>query len=207
LLFDVKSLCLWSFEEAKLRLRFFTYIGVVLSATRSPSSDCFALMESNDDSQASSPADEEPPPSLPAGERSLRRLTDHATGLTDDVRAWLELRYKLAKIELYERLDEQADELVLYALVGAIGAVGGSVMLLATCFAASWFISWLTNWTFGALTLGFLLVAVVVFTLAGLLFAAKPRFGLFESRTRAVLSEEQVMEGPAAGEPTSGPEA
>ena len=128
----------------------------------------------------------------------MSRLAGHAKGLSGDVRAWLELRFELAKIEFWERLDKQADQLVLYAIVGALGAVGGLVMLLATGFGVSWIISALTGWTIGALCLGFLVVALVFFTLAGLLFAAKPRFGLFDNKTRATVSEERVMESRSA---------
>jgi hypothetical protein len=140
------------------------------------------------------------PPQLAPGGGPLSRLTSHAQGLSDDVRSWLELRYELAKIELFERLDERLDQIILFAIVGGLAAVGGAVMLLATCFAASWVISALTGWTIGALFLGFLLVALLFLTLAGLIFAVKPRFGLLEDKTRATLSEKRVMGGRAAGE-------
>ena len=130
----------------------------------------------------------------------MKRLQNHAQGLTDDVRAWLELRFELAKIEFWERVNEQADQLVLYAAVGAMGAVGGVVMLLAMCFLASWFFVWLTDWVIGSLFLGFLLVALFFFTVAALLFYTKPRFGLFEDKTQATVAEERVMDGRAAGE-------
>ena len=137
---------------------------------------------------------------LAPGGHPLSRLQDHAQGLSKDVRAWLEMRFELAKIELWERVDEQADQLVLYAIVGMLGAVAGLVLLLATCFGASWIISALTGWVFGALFFGFLAVALVFFALAGLLFLVKPHFGIFEDKTRATVSEHHVMQGRAAGE-------
>lgn len=137
---------------------------------------------------------------LAPGGGPLHRLKGHARGLSEDARAWLEMRFELAKIEFWERVDEQTDQLVLFAITGALGALGGLVMLLATCFGVSWIISALTGWTIGALFLGFLLVALVFFTLALLIFATKPRFGFFEGKTRATVSEERVMEGRAAGE-------
>ena len=157
------------------------------------------------ESDASSPSPEDSPagPQLASGRGPLGRLAGHATGLSDDVRAWLELRYKLAKIKVFERLDERGDKLVLYFIVGTIGVVGGLMLLLAASFGVSWIISAWTGWTIGALFLGFLGVAVVLFAVAGLFFAANPRFGLFTSRTRAAVSEDRVMEGRAAGERVS----
>jgi hypothetical protein len=146
-------------------------------------------------------------PRLGPGGGPFRRLQSHAQGLADDVRAWLEMRFELAKIELYERLDDQLDQLVLYAIVGGLGAVGGFVMLLATCFGASWIISALTGWTIGALFLGFLAVALFFLLGAGIILAAEPRFGLLKDKTRAVFPERRVMEGRAAGERTRAPDA
>ena len=157
-------------------------------------------MESESQRTAASSHSESASHQLESGEGPLGRLQDHAKGLSEDVRAWLEMRFELAKIEFWERVDERADELVLYAIVGGLSAVGGFVMLLATCLGASWIISALTGWTLGALFLGFLVVAILFFTVAGLVFAANPRFGLFKEKTRATLSEKQVMEGRAAGE-------
>lgn len=159
------------------------------------------LMEAESRTPATRPADEvSAHHQLGPGGGPLRRLQQHAKGLSDDVRTWLEMRYELAKIELFERLDEQVDQLVLFAIVGGLGAVGGLVMLFATCFGVSWVISALTGWTIGALFLGFLLVALFFLTAAGLVFATKPRFGFLEKRTRAVVSERRVMEGRGAGE-------
>lgn len=157
------------------------------------------------ESDASSPSSEDSAadPQLASGRGPLGRLTGHVTGLSDDVRAWLELRWALAKIKLFERLDERGDELVLYFLVGAIGALGGLVLLLAASFGVSWIISAWTGWTIGALFLGFLVVAVLFFAVAGLFYVAKPRFGLFKSRTRATIPEELVTDGRAAGERAS----
>ena len=149
-----------------------------------------------DDSDSARDSDPARDPRLAPGGGPVHRLQSHAQGLADDVRAWLEMRFALAKIELYERVDEQLDQVLLYAIAGGLGAVGGLVLLLSACFGVSWAISALTGWTLGALFLGFLVVAGFFLLAAGLILAAEPRFGVLEEKTRAVIPERRVMEAP-----------
>ena len=104
---------------------------------------------------------------LPSGLNKVERITQHARGLVDDVTAWVDLRIKLAQLEVKEQLDGMKKQV---AVLGALALLGlfGLLFLLTT-------VALFLGWWLGHPAWGFLIVTLVLFALAGTLYALMPR--------------------------------
>ncbi len=148
-------------------------------------------MASASDPAAPSPTDGAPPQrQLPPGGSPISRLTEHTKALKDDLITWVELRLELAKIEFWETVDEKANQIALAAIAGVLAALGGLFLLLTIAFGLGWLL--------GHPFWGFLIVAVLLFLTALIIYTAKPDLGLVPaSRKRARIEEEKVSRSSA----------
>lgn len=96
----------------------------------------------------------------------VQRLAAHTEGLVDDLKQWVDLRIELARIEVEERVEAQANQVVLGILLAGIG-------LLAVVFGLVTLALGLGAWL-GHPAWGFLAVTGLLILLAVLLRAAQP---------------------------------
>lgn len=98
---------------------------------------------------------------LPSGKRSVERITDQSKGLVDDVKAWVDLRIKLAQVEVEQRIQAKVNELALRIAPIIVGALGGLFLLATLALGLGWWLGQ-TFWGFLIVTLLLLLVAAVL---------------------------------------------
>lgn len=98
---------------------------------------------------------------LPSGKNSVERITDQSKGLVDDVKAWVDLRIKLAQVEVEQRIQAKINEVALRIAPIIVGALGGLFLLVTLALGLGW---WLGQnfWGFLIVTLLLLLVAAVL---------------------------------------------
>lgn len=92
------------------------------------------------------------------GDGPLTRLAHEIRSLVDDVKEWIELRLELFQLDVEDRIQAVANDILLIVLVLVLFAVAFLFLSLAAAFALG---QWL-----GSNALGFLIVAVV-FVLLG----------------------------------------
>jgi hypothetical protein len=98
---------------------------------------------------------------LPSGKNSVQRITDQSKGLVDDLKSWVDLRIKLAQVEVEQRVQAKVNELALRIAPIIVGALGGLFLLVTLALGLGW---WLGQnfWGFLIVTLLLLLVAAVL---------------------------------------------
>jgi hypothetical protein len=98
---------------------------------------------------------------LPSGKNSVQRITDQSKGLVDDLKSWVDLRIKLAQVEVEQRIQAKVNEIALRIAPIIVGALGGLFLLVTLALGLGW---WLGQnfWGFLIVTLLLLLVAAVL---------------------------------------------
>lgn len=96
------------------------------------------------------------------------RITDHTQDIVDDLKAWVELRIGLAQLEVYQKVEESINKIILAVIVAFLGFF---VFMFGATAAALGLGAWL-----GHPAWGFLIVTAVLAIVAGILLAAKPEF-------------------------------
>jgi hypothetical protein len=104
---------------------------------------------------------------LPDGSSKLDRLTQHTLELKDDLIAWVDLKIKLVKLEIEERIDAQKRTAAVFGTIAVLGVFGLTFLLVTIALFLGW---WL-----GHPAWGFLVVTGLLLGLAGLLFALRGR--------------------------------
>lgn len=135
---------------------------------------------------------------LPPGGSKLSRITQHSKGLVDDLTTWVDLRIKLAKLEVQEEVQKQKNQIALMATVGVLGALGGLFALFALAYGAAALFALFLSWPL-SLFLGFLVVTLLLLGLAGAIYKAQPTF--FEGEPHVAVDEEDVRPGPDGTRP------
>lgn len=72
---------------------------------------------------------------LPAHRGKAGRVSDHASGLVNDVKEWAELRIELVKKEVERRIEGRLSTVKNQAIVGGLAAVTGYFALFTIAFA------------------------------------------------------------------------
>lgn len=116
----------------------------------------------------------------------IQRLADHTQGLVDDLKTWVDLRIELARIEIEERIEKQANQVALGILMAGLG-------LLAVVFGLSALALGLGAWL-GHPAWGFLAVTGLLVLLVVLLRAAQPELVDVDLRSK---------HGPPGDKPTA----
>ena len=104
---------------------------------------------------------------LPPGDNNVERIMRHMRALVEDMTAWVELKIKLTQLEIEERIEKKINEVALTVIVAALAGLGGFFMLVTVALAVG---AWL-----GHPAWGFLIVTLLLFSLAFLVRAAKPQ--------------------------------
>lgn len=130
---------------------------------------------------------------LPPGGGRVERITQHTQGLVDDLKTWVELRIKLAQIEMRERVEERANDLAIKAIMGVLGALAGLFGLttaglgLSALFVAIGLSRPLSYF------LGFLTLTLFLAGIAGIIWSAQPQ--LVHLNKKAAVDEKKVKRG------------
>jgi hypothetical protein len=105
------------------------------------------------------------PPSrqLPSGKNSIQRITDQSKGLVDDLKDWVDLRIKLAQVEVEQRIQAKIGDIALKVAPIIVGALGVLFLLVTLALGLGW---WL-----GQNFWGFLIVTLLLFIVAAILRA------------------------------------
>lgn len=104
---------------------------------------------------------------LPPGDNNVERIMNHMRALVEDVIAWVELKIKLTQLEVEEKIEKKINEVALTVIVATLGALGGFFLLVTVALALG---AWL-----GHPAWGFLIVTLLLFTLALLIRVARPQ--------------------------------
>jgi len=119
---------------------------------------------------------------LPDTGHKVDRISEHAKGLVDDVRDWVDLKVKLVQVEIEDKIDAKLNQTIL-ALVLAL--VMGLVLVFSLTALALGLGTWL-----GHDAWGFLAVASILGLFAGGLQLVKPR--LVKKRARPPANKTDV---------------
>jgi uncharacterized membrane protein YqjE len=137
---------------------------------------------------------------LPSGANKVERIAQHTKGLAEDVTSWVELRLKLAQIEIEERIDAKVNDLAGKAVVAGLAALGALFALVTLALgAAALGVAIGLSQTL-SLFLGFLLVTILLFVAALVFRSAKPRMIPITSGTVAVEEDRLSGTAPEPGE-------
>lgn len=101
---------------------------------------------------------------LPAHRGKLERITDDLTGLTGDLKEWVDLRIRLAKSQIEDLIDGRVSSLKGLAIAGAAAAIAGlfALVTLSLLFAVGLQQIWSGFDYWG----GFLLTTLILFGVA-----------------------------------------
>ena len=130
-------------------------------------------MESLPESTASSRIDR-PDRQLPPGGNKVERIAQHSKGLVKDLTSWVELRLKLAQIEVKEKAEAKANDLAIIAVVAGLALLGAVFMLITLGLGAAALLIALGLSTPLSYFLGFLLVSLILLGGAAIIRASKP---------------------------------
>jgi Flp pilus assembly protein TadB len=124
-----------------------------------------------------SPADALPPgaqddlathrPQLPPSGGRIDRISQHSRSLFDELTHWADLKIKLVRVDLEEKVEEKKIQIGLGVGMALVGFFGLLFLLTTIALALGW---WL-----GHPTWGFLIVTVVLFAIVLGLKMAMPR--------------------------------
>ncbi len=113
---------------------------------------------------------------LPSGKNKVERIAEHGKGLVGDLTSWVELRIKLAQIEIEEQIDARVNKLISTALVAGVALLGVIFLLVAFGLgAAAIFVAIGLSQPLSYF-LGFLLITLLLFGAAAILQSMRPHF-------------------------------
>lgn len=98
----------------------------------------------------------------------LGRIAAESKGLVDDVKEWVELRVQLLQMEIEERIETVANQVISVIAVAVLALFTALFLLLG---AAQFLGEWLGRDAWGYLVVGVVLALVTVF-----IHSSKPRF-------------------------------
>jgi hypothetical protein len=126
-------------------------------------------MESSPNGSALPPADDVSVErkQLPPGGNRIERLTQHSKSLVDEITHWAELKIKLIRVDLEEKVDAVKIKVALGAAMGLLAFFG--VLFLLTTIALG-----LGAWL-GHPAWGFLIVTVLLFAMVLIIKMMMPR--------------------------------
>lgn len=119
-------------------------------------------------------ADEGVERQLPPGRNRVERITEHGKGLVSDLTSWVELRLKLAQVEIEERIDAKVNQIISTAMVAAVALLGGVFLLIALGMGAAALLIAVGLSKPLSYFLGFLVIALVLFAAAAILQSMRP---------------------------------
>jgi hypothetical protein len=105
---------------------------------------------------------------LPEHQGKLARINGALAGLSEDLRAWVELRVELVRAELLEKVEFTKGQVIQKAAAGLFAVLGALFLLVTLALGLGW---WLGHpfW-------GFLIVTLLLFLVAAVAYAAlKPK--------------------------------
>ncbi len=97
------------------------------------------------------------PLALPSHGGRIQRVQQHATGLAEDVKEWVELRIKLVQVEAENFVQKKVQTIVMRMIPLAIAGVAGLFLLVTLALFLGW---WLGHAAWGFLIVTLLLLAV-----------------------------------------------
>jgi len=102
-------------------------------------------------------------PPAPVSGNKAQRIAQHTQHLVDDLKTWVDLRIELAQMELEERVEAKANQIVLGVIVGGIALLAVVFGLTALALGIG---AWLghAGWGFLVVTGLLVLLAVVIRT-------------------------------------------
>ena len=98
----------------------------------------------------------------------LGRIAEESKGLVDDVKEWVELRVQLLQMEIEERIESVANQVISVIAVAVLALFTALFLLLG---AAQFLGEWLGRDAWGYVIVGVVLALVTVF-----IHSSKPRF-------------------------------
>ncbi|NNF56662.1 MAG: phage holin family protein [Rhodothermaceae bacterium] len=105
---------------------------------------------------------------LPEHRGKVARISDELAGLSEDLRAWVELRIELVRTEVTEQVDYKVNQAKQGAAAGVLAVLGIFFLLVTLALGLGW---WL-----GQPFWGFLIVTLLLLLGAGLAyFALQPK--------------------------------
>jgi len=96
---------------------------------------------------------------LPEHKGKVARIGDALTGLSEDLREWVELRIALVQTEIMEQVEFRVAQGKMGAAVGLFAALGAFFLLVTLALGLGW---WLGHPFWGFLIVTLLLIAVAV---------------------------------------------
>lgn len=106
-------------------------------------------------------------PLLPASGGRIDRISRHSKGLFDELTHWADLKVKLIRIDLEEKVEEKKIQIGLGVGMALIGFFGALFLLTTIALALGWLL--------GHPTWGFLIVTVLLFAIVFAMKVAMPR--------------------------------
>ena len=119
---------------------------------------------------------------LPPAGGKLQRIGDHSKSAFAELRTWIDLRLKLAQMEMREELNRMISQLGLTLGAAVFGALTGFFFLITVAL--------LLGLLLGHPVWGFAIVTVVLGLVAGILWAVRGRVSFFDPVTVTVDEEE-----------------
>ncbi len=125
---------------------------------------------------------------LPAHQGKLERITEHVTGLSEDLQEWVELKVEVTKRDLEGKVQAGV-------IAGVTGALGGLFVLicLGLWFAVLWRFTGLSMPVCYAL--GFTTVAVILLAIAAVFGQKLKRLGAATARYNAARKARKEARG------------
>ena len=101
---------------------------------------------------------------LPAHKGKVARIGDALTGLSEDLKAWVELRIELVQTEIMEQVEFRAAQAKMGAAAGLFAALGGFFLLVTLALLLGWLLFVVFDLSLLlAAFLGFLIVTLLLF--------------------------------------------
>ena len=116
-----------------------------------------------------------PPAQQPVSGNKVERVAQHTQHLVQDLKQWIDLRIKLMRLEVEQRIESKANEVLLGIIVAAFGILAGvfGLVALALGFGAA----------LGHPAWGFLIVTLLLVGIILVLRAAQPEFVQIDLRS------------------------
>ncbi len=101
---------------------------------------------------------------IPKGAKKVERIAQQSKGLFDDVKEWIDLKIKLAELEIKEKIKARQDDVIMFAAIGFIGVLALVFLLVTLALGLG---AWL-----GHPAWGFLIVTGILLSTGGILYGA-----------------------------------
>ncbi len=129
--------------------------------------------------------------SLPPHGNKVQRMSGHARGIVGDVQAWIDLKFKLTQLQIERKIERRLNRLAVSVIVALFSAMAGFFALVTAALGLG---AWL-----GHPAWGFLIVTVLLFLIAGIVQASRPRL-VRMAHKRAEVDDSELSSSP----PTTG---